>query len=242
MSCLVSSRPFLSRLVSSCTLFFRLSVCCPFGRVLLFACCLLVVCVLFVVCLLFGCCVVVVCLSSSLTRDAEACARRTQTLLELQHLALADGEARPTYNVRGPSSVALLGAASFQLTEVTRTRFTSPCHFEARHHQQRCLRRSLSALHPMLVSWLRFLTPSCCHSLSFTNSACNRFSCPLIVSIHLLSTDLIEDPASSKPASSSLSCSISVSSLASNCPEEVAVLLPGLQLLRGDRLLFRQLP
>ena len=38
------------------------------------------------------------------------------------------------------------------------------------------------------------------------------------ISMHLLSTDLIEDPPSSKSASSSFNCSISVSSLASNCP------------------------
>ena len=34
----------------------------------------------------------------------------------------------------------------------------------------------------MLVNWLSFLTPSCCHCLNFTNSASTRFWCPLIIS------------------------------------------------------------
>ena len=93
-------------------------------------CCLLfvVVCLLFVVCCLLF--VVGVCLCVylcifvffvSFTSDAEACSRSTQTLHELQQLALAD-ETRPPY-VRVPSRVARLGAASPQLSEVTRFRF-----------------------------------------------------------------------------------------------------------------------
>ena len=86
---------------------------------------------------------------------------------------------------------------SSQRSEVTGIRFTTPCALRPRTHQQRLtlmsspttldapptpFRAASQASGSMLVNWLSFLTPSCCHSLNFANSASTPFWCLLVVS------------------------------------------------------------
>ena len=188
------------------------------------------------------------------------------TPLERQQLAPADGAARAPYS----RSQAFMRCArpARNRSKVARKRFTSNCSLRPSIPPAACqallsspitldapptpLRiRESQAPRSMLVTWLSLLTPSCCHSLSFTKSASqsvlvpfDHFRTPALRGSHrrscLLQTrelvqllDLSVDPSFRLPNTRSESDS--------GCAKEVAHLLPGLQLLHGDGLLCRHL-